>query len=46
MGFGLKIFWGLILTAICAGLIYVSIFNIPSPSVEVKKNIELSNRFQ
>lgn len=46
MSIGLKLFWSIIFLIILGGLGYVTFFGVPSPKVDVRHQIDLSNRFK
>lgn len=41
MGLGLKLFWGAIATALIIGIVYLAVAGVPSPAVDVRKNIDV-----
>lgn len=41
MTIGLKIFWGILLTLLLAGFLYLAFVGVPSPAVDMREKIDV-----
>ena len=41
MGMGLKLFWGALLSLLIGGFIILATVGVPSPAVDVRKNVDI-----